>query len=415
MRLICLICAFLGFISPVVADPSDYNRIIAFGDSLQDNGNLYTNTGQPPAPYYNGRFSSGPTWIELLSSDLSNPAHSTNPNSSMNSFWGGVLFGGPYNTGGTVDNVNAAIGGAGTIPGTTINGVPSVQTQINAFIGVGGTIGPNDLVSVQGGANDLFLFFTLNPTPTQAQITNQAITTGLNEASNVQLLIADGAKTVLVSNLPNLGATPQFNGSPSSSLAGALATVTYNSALNAATEQLAALNPKVNLVQMDWYSALNVILANPSAFGFTNTTQGCTSSLACIASNGAGYLFWDSVHPTEGGQELLARYAALLLSTEETGKAVSALAQVGLSNRLDASDIIFRRTVTPGLQGSSGLYAEVIGQTASFNGTNTATYGGVRATIIGWEASVPGSMPIPAPLASARLLPTRPATFRAKP
>jgi outer membrane lipase/esterase len=144
---------------------------------------------------------------------------------------------------------------------------------------------------------------------------------------------------------------------------------------------------------MDWYSALNVILAHPGAFGFTNVTQACTSSVACVASNGAGYLFWDGVHPTEAGQELLAKYAALLLSTEETGKAVSALAQVGFSNRLDASDIIFRRTAAPGASGPGGLYAEVIGSTASFNGVNTATYGstaydyslgGIRA---GFDAS----------------------------
>jgi uncharacterized protein with beta-barrel porin domain len=66
---------------------------------------------------------------------------------------------------------------------------------------------------------------------------------------------------------------------------------------------------------------------------------------------------------------------------------------MGLSNRLDASDIIFRRFGGVADRGPGGLYAEIAGSTASFNGVNTATYGktgfdyslgGVRA---GFDAS----------------------------
>ncbi len=374
MRYLGVAIALLSSVAPAQADPADYNRVIAFGDSLQDNGNLYKNTtpAQPPAPYYNGRFSNGPTWIELLS----NPAKSGNPSwSSMDTFWSPPSFTGIPNTGSTTQNVNAAVGGAGTVPGSSLNPVPSVQLQINTFAAAGGTFGANDLVSIQGGANDFIKFFTNNPTPTAAEITTQAITTGGNEASNIRLAIQDGAKTILVSNLPNLGATPY--GLALSPAGGMLASVTYNATLNTATQQLAAANPSVNLVQMDWYGALNVILANPAAFGFTNTTQGCVNvGAACIATNAQGYLFWDSVHPTEAAQQLLARYAALLLSTQETGKAVAALPQVSLSNRLDASDIIFRRAANPAAEGPGGLYAEVIGSTASFNGVNAGLYGG---------------------------------------
>jgi outer membrane lipase/esterase len=381
MRVFAYMSALVCLTSAAFADPNDYNRVIAFGDSLSDNGNLYKNTGQPPSPpYYNGRFSNGPTWIELLS----NPAKSTNPNSSMNLFWKTPVFSAPFDNGGTSYNVNAAIGGADTVSGSP----PSVEAQISTFHASGGVFGPRDLVSVQGGANDFFGFFAVPP-PTQADITKFAIQTGTNEASNIALAIGYGAKTILVSNLLNLGATPKFiaNGSLAQQ-GGLLATVVYNSALNQATQQLAALNPGANLVQMDWYSGFNVIRANPIAFGFTNVTQGCTSSLACVASNGQGYLFWDDVHPTEAGHQLLARYASLLLSTEQTGQAVGALGQVALSTRLDASDILFRRGLAPFEPTPSGLYAEVIGQTASFDGASFSTYrgtgfdysiGGVRA------------------------------------
>jgi outer membrane lipase/esterase len=310
----------------------------------------------------------------------------------LDTFWSPPFFTGIPNTGGTSQNVNLAVGGAGTIPGSSGNPVPSVQTQINAFQLAGGTIGPNDLVSVQGGGNDVFRFFALNPTPTQAQIVSAGVTIATNDASNIALAIADGAKTILVSALPNIGGIPNFNGTPASAAAGTLISVTYNTTLNAATVQLAALNPNVNLIQMNWFAFGNVIAANPGAFGFTNITQRCLVG-ATPCANPNSFAFWDGVHPTEAVHELLARYAALLLSTEETGKAVSALAQMGLSNRLDASDIIFRRFGAVADRGPGGLYAEIIGSTASFNGANTATFGntgfdyslgGVRA---GFDAS----------------------------
>lgn len=395
MRVVVGFIAFVFSCLSAAADPSDYSRNISFGDSLSDNGNLFHNLGQPPSPpYFDGRFSNGPTWIELLS----NPAKSTNPDSSMNRFWTPPFFAGPPDIGGNVNNVNASIGGATaqsslqSVFSSDNNapiGIPSVPTQINAFLAAGGTFGPHDLVSVQGGANDFFNFF--NNTPA-AQIPGLlpgfATNVGIAETENVATLIGAGAKTILVSNLPNLGATPNFNTNPNSANAGFLATVTYNSTLNAGVQQLAALNPNVNLIQMDWFSALNVILANPAAYGFTDVTHQCLGNPNCNQITAQGFLFWDGVHPTEAAHQLLARYAALLLSTEQTGKAVGALGQVALSTRLEASDILFRRGAAPGQPGHGGLYAEAIGSTGSVDGTNTIqlgntgvdySLGGVRA------------------------------------
>ncbi|MEY8766796.1 MULTISPECIES: SGNH/GDSL hydrolase family protein [Francisella] len=50
------------------------DRILIFGDSLSDQGNLYTYTGgiiPKSKPYYNGMFSNGPTWANLLTKKLS--------------------------------------------------------------------------------------------------------------------------------------------------------------------------------------------------------------------------------------------------------------------------------------------------------------------------------------------------------
>ena len=52
------------------ATPPPYNAIYVFGDSYCDVGNVYTATkgAIPAAPYYNGRFSNGPIWIDHVAS-----------------------------------------------------------------------------------------------------------------------------------------------------------------------------------------------------------------------------------------------------------------------------------------------------------------------------------------------------------
>ncbi len=50
---------------------SAYSDIFVFGDSLSDSGNVFAATGGfPPAPYYDGRFSNGPTYAEDLAGML---------------------------------------------------------------------------------------------------------------------------------------------------------------------------------------------------------------------------------------------------------------------------------------------------------------------------------------------------------
>jgi len=52
--------------------------------------------------------------------------------------------------------------------------------------------------------------------------------------------------------------------------------VTYNATLNQGISNAGGGRvPEVNLVQMDWFSALNVIIANPAAYGFTDVLHQC--------------------------------------------------------------------------------------------------------------------------------------------
>jgi outer membrane lipase/esterase len=113
-----------------------------------------------------------------------------------------------------------------------------------------------------------------------------------------------------------MGAIPFNNGDPNVASLALQATNVYNATLNQGVRDLAAANRRVNLIQMDAFSAIDLIIKNPGAFGFTNVTDACVVSPACVGANGQGYLFWDPVHPTARGHQLIARYAALLLSTE---------------------------------------------------------------------------------------------------
>ena len=62
----------------------------------------------------------------------------------------------------------------------------------------------------------------------------------------------------------------------------------------------------------DTFSFLNQIIANPLAFGITNASTPCISSVAALAANCAGYLFFDDVHPTTFVHQL---FSAQLIAT----------------------------------------------------------------------------------------------------
>ena len=58
----------LVLLAPALAWGTVIDHMYVFGDSLSDNGNLYQmNHGKlPKTPYYDGRFSNGPVWVEDL-------------------------------------------------------------------------------------------------------------------------------------------------------------------------------------------------------------------------------------------------------------------------------------------------------------------------------------------------------------
>lgn len=270
------------------AHAQNFNRTVAFGDSLTDNGNLAIATGNvlPGSPSM--RFSNGPVWVEYLSGPLAN------------------FF--PIGPIDNARNVDFAFGGSRT--DNAVANPPGIPTQIGAFLQRGGQFGANDLVTLWGGANNIFQAIPgAVQTPATAQATMAAVSTtaAADIAGSARQLAGAGARTIVVMNLPDIGAAPAYL-TPATIAASPLASYSsavFNSTL-ATQMQTVAASTRANIISVDVQSLFSAVAANPNAFGFTNVTQGCSLVSATACASG-GYLFWDGVHPTTAGHAMLSR------------------------------------------------------------------------------------------------------------
>lgn len=301
-----------------------FKQVVSFGDSLSDAGTYNPTTGDtdPSNDSATGlMFTTKPggTWATYVASDLGLPL---GPRQQVN--FGIVnnngkiiqLTGTDYAEGGAtvlVDGanggiVNETIPGLGTVP-VQLATARSVKTQIDAyFADHGNSFNATQLVLMQGGANDFFAFLAqVAADPTQAANAPTVISnTATAMVSQIQRVLAAGATHVLYSNLPDLGKTPQFLGTPLAGLATTLAS-NYNAAV------AAALNGK-GVVIFDTYALISNVIASPATYGLTNVTQPVCNSdttagdpttlsaLICspttLVGNPNQYLFADDVHPT---------------------------------------------------------------------------------------------------------------------
>lgn len=244
-----------------IASGAPISSVIVYGDSLSDNGNLYTAVGYPPSPYYNGRFSNGPVAVEQLATLL---------NATIYDFaWGGATSGiGNYLDGGS-QTTFGAFGLPGMFP--EVSGSSSLVSSLNSS---------SALFVVWGGAND----FLTGGSPAQAASDIDSIVSSLQSA---------GATHILVPNMPNLGLTPDYYGD---AVATAYA-VDFNALLEASLPSGATY--------FDTFSLMQQIENNPAAYGFTDVTDPCFNGVS-VCSNPSQYLFWDGFHPTTQADAILA-------------------------------------------------------------------------------------------------------------
>jgi phospholipase/lecithinase/hemolysin len=225
----------------VQARTPSYDALYVFGDSYCDVGNIFTATGgaEPAAPYYNGRFSNGPIWLDHVAGFLGVPLKA--------SLLGGTdyAFGGAWAT------------EPQSIPGGTI---PSVPEQVGLYLSQhGGKADPNALYILEGGGNDI-----LDTTTGSAETLGLHIAEGL--AYSELLLRQAGARHFVIPDLFNVGLLPAAAGNVS------LAT-TASAATDKALDELLApeqLLEGVHIIRMNVFSLLNAIETDPTHFGFTN-------------------------------------------------------------------------------------------------------------------------------------------------
>ena len=267
---------FLSILFPLRAFAASFTDIYVFGDSLSDTGNLSAVTGGsiPPSPPYSpGRASNDRLWIEYLAEDLG------------------------------ATTTNYAFGGATTgSENTFVPGLIGLEQQIINFQATNSFANPEALYVVWAGSNDYLGAGVTNPSVPVSNLTN-SITT----------LAESGAENFLVLNLPDLGQLPATTSTVLSSPLNEL-TAAHNSSLDTALNNL-SLSYGIDIYNVDVNSLFAEAIASPASFGFSNVTDACLTTTS-ICSNPNQYLFWDDLHPTAAGHELLSDLALERLDSQ---------------------------------------------------------------------------------------------------
>lgn len=283
------------------ASATDFSKVVVIGDSLSDAGNIAKLSGSP-VPL---RFTANPgtTTAENVAAALNLPV--------TNSLSGGTDF---------------AFGGAGiqhNSPGTPA-GVPLLPQEMQMYLAAnGGAADSKALYQVWGGANDIFYLTATSTNPNV--LAAGAISAAQTELGMIGQLQAAGAKYVVVYNLPDIGKTPSaMAGGPAAAAGATQLSLAFNGTLGAGITQLS--NNGVNVIPVNTFALLNEVIANPSAYGFTNvTTPACNGTSVQCGPAGSGlpysyaaganntYLFADGVHPTTAAHAMLGQYAVSLI------------------------------------------------------------------------------------------------------
>jgi phospholipase/lecithinase/hemolysin len=276
--LIILVVIIVGILLSSTAGAALFGNIVAFGDSLTDNGNLYLATEAtgaiPPAPSYsNGRFSNGPVWVEYLATFVSN-------NQLEDYAYGG-----------------AVTGADGTVPG--------LLSQVGAYASQSGASDKTDtLFTVWAGPND---FFNALGTTT-LDFTSVAQSAVNNIIIALEMLEQSGAAQILIPNMPDLGKTPAFNGTDVSMFLSDLV-LQFNTLLDNALTNFERNPTDTHLYRLDVYSLFSGLEVGD--YGLQNITEQGLDPSDVLGSYIAAddYLFWDGVHPTSQGHLILASEA----------------------------------------------------------------------------------------------------------
>lgn len=310
LRRLASALALVGLAAAAPAHAGPYSSLTVFGDSLSDTGNLHLATGfGVPAPYFNGRITDGPNWIDVLAGYLGLPQ------GAVPSLGGGN---------------NYAFAGART-------GVAAPPPGVLAQVGglwspAHPTADATGLYVIVGGGNDMRDARAAGSTDATRETAAQ--TAFGNILQSAGLLAAKGAQHILIGNLPDLGATPEavnLNLVANSTDA----TNRFNAALAGIEALLEAQFAGLDVIMFDLHGVAAAVrddaLNNGGAvYGITNANLPCASFTGGTTPACSVSAFSDTLHPSAAAHAIIGRAAFAAVPVPATALLV-AIAFVGLA------------------------------------------------------------------------------------
>lgn len=287
-----------------------FKEIIAFGDSLTDVGNVAGLTEPGIAPVINGyyletHFSDNIIWIETLADFLELPARTPGRGSST------TLAPKPRGNTWAWGGSEAASGSVQ--PDGVTEPIPNLLEEIDQYLA---THIPDKktLYSIWSGADNLLVGGKFGP-----KAAKEAVQTVEKAMRRLQKA---GARNFLIFNMPRLGDTPSAqSGGEADILAANIYSHSYNKALRKTLKELQKDRSfKANIYFVNVFEEL-VLVVETVNHGKTYTPHffvpGPPVAISNVTDEGldffnatgtfpTNYLFWDDVHPTTQGHQVVA-------------------------------------------------------------------------------------------------------------
>jgi phospholipase/lecithinase/hemolysin len=255
-------------------------RVVVFGDSNVDNGNLLRLTGnkRPEPPNWNGRNSNGPNVAEYFAQDIG---------ASLEDYAVSGATTGRSNIVTRIDPTLTAVADIG------------VLWEIDEFEKAGKKLGPADVVVIWAGSNDIFGIQRTNSAALQRQISAASENIGVA----LDRLHALGAQRFVVATRTpreKLGSDNDLNG------------VDLNAAIIDAVNK-AAQRTGAKIILFDAYRSIQDMMTNPTRYGFTHVNELCVAVQECASDRfedgqkiANAYVNWDAAHKTTRVHRLMA-------------------------------------------------------------------------------------------------------------
>ncbi|MBX9703078.1 MAG: SGNH/GDSL hydrolase family protein [Silvanigrellaceae bacterium] len=299
-------------IDDLIAQGTDLRKVVVFGDSLSDDGNIAPHLlySMPRSPYWHYRFSNGPIWCEQLADILHIPLKN-------------YAYGGAESNRYVYPSSNLEFR-------FRVMAIPSVISEVKNYVNKfhnffsyftpGYKPANKKLYVIWIGANNYLDKYNEPILMTETGQKNDNLDfvrdTVFDIRQSLELLYKNGGRNFLVPNLPDLGKTPWAK---SENLVEVFSYLTkeHNRVLAETIDDFKKLFPSAKIALLDVAAFFNDQYLIEQTFGIKNITSPCysggytgTKDTSKVCSNPNDYLFWDTLHPTAKGHCMLS-YVAL--------------------------------------------------------------------------------------------------------